>query len=99
MNFSSYSFISLVVQDIFNNQESYQFLKNKKENSTTIRSMVYWTTIPFKRSIPQDAYWTFPHLSGEAHLNTVGNYNPSSPRSQILCQLCSARPPPTYRII
>ena len=51
MNFSSYSFISLVVQNIFNNQESYQFLKNKKENSTTIRSMVYWTTIPFKRSI------------------------------------------------
>lgn len=24
------------------------FLKNKNDNSTTIRSMVYWTTIPFK---------------------------------------------------
>ena len=26
--FSFYSFISLAVQNIFNNQESYQFLKN-----------------------------------------------------------------------
>lgn len=51
MNFSFYSFISLAVQNIFTNQKSYQLLKNKNDNSTTIRSMVYWATIPFKRSI------------------------------------------------